>query len=62
VDLTPLADQLDPEVVEEVAIHHKLSGWPLRTLWLCAVPIHLYLEHAFSLYGLWLQHLLRVEG
>ncbi|MFO8037149.1 MAG: response regulator [Anaerolineales bacterium] len=26
VDLTPLADQLDPEVVEEVAIHHKLSG------------------------------------
>ncbi|MFO7944195.1 MAG: response regulator [Anaerolineales bacterium] len=26
VDLTPMADQLDPEVVEEVAIHHKSSG------------------------------------
>jgi pilus assembly protein CpaE len=26
VDLTPLADQLDPEVVDEVAIHHKSSG------------------------------------
>lgn len=26
VDLTPLADQLDPEVVEEVVIHHKPSG------------------------------------
>ena len=26
VDLTPLAEQLDPEVVEEVVIHHKESG------------------------------------
>ena len=26
VDLTPLAEQLDPEVVENVAIHHKASG------------------------------------
>ena len=26
IDLTPLADQLDPEVVDEVVIHHKTSG------------------------------------
>ena len=26
VDLTPLAEQLDPEVVDEVVIHHKSSG------------------------------------
>jgi pilus assembly protein CpaE len=26
VDLTPMAEQLDPEVVDEVAIHHKASG------------------------------------
>lgn len=26
IDLTPLAEQLDPEVVEEVVIHHKSSG------------------------------------
>lgn len=26
VDLTPIADQLDPEVVEDVVIHHKNSG------------------------------------
>jgi len=26
IDLTPLADQLDPDVVDEVVIHHKASG------------------------------------